>query len=507
MSPQDQPLGRVLAGIETEYGLAIDGVGPDSQVEFATQFVEQETEGVWQGWDYRTESPRQDLRGFTVDRLAVDPTDAQFDQARDWSRDISSRADRILPNGARFYNDHGHPEYATPECFDRELLMRQDKAGEMVLMRCARKLQDKLGLAVKVYKNNTDFHGASYGCHESYLVPRSVPYLELSQAVIPMLIARIVLTGAGKAGSEAGSKCAYQLSARADFFSETANIETLFRRPIFNTRDEPHADPNQWQRLHVIAGDANMIPACTTRKVGLVQLAVTLAASGVAPQWAIQDPVYAIQRLSRTVAPPFEIPLNRLEKTTARAVLESYFEAWEKLALSKSLPLVETDHSLDFRDLIKECRELLDGLDRQDQSVNRSIDWCAKRHLLEIVQAESGLEWGDSQLQSYDLAYHNIDPEEGLYFALAEMGEVPSYPPVDERIQALDSPVEMNRAWVRGLAVKNFQNALEAASWGHIVFNVDSGRNERVLLTPEKLYDRELATIFDVGTFISCLKS
>lgn len=506
MSSDQPPLHAVLAGIETEYGFTVEGSGPEMQVDLATDFVSQLKTG-FAGWDYRAESPRTDLRGFQVDRLAVDPTDAAFDEGRARGRDADTRADRVLANGARYYNDHGHPEFATPECWNRTQLMVQDKAGELVLMQSAQSLQQKLGREVKVYKNNTDFHGASYGCHESYLVPRRLSFAELYRAITPMLIARILLTGAGKAGSESGAACGFQLSARADFFSESANVETLYRRPVFNTRDEPHADPSLWQRLHVISGDANMIPTCTSRKVGLVQLAVSLATAGVAPHWKIEDPVQAIQTLSRTLEPPFEVPLSRHQTTTAGEILESYFAAWEKLGMP---PTSETEGeipSADYGSLIAECRLHLSQLDRKDSSVNAHIDWCAKLHLLEMVRAESGFAWGDPRLQSYDLEYHNINPDEGLYFALVEMGEAPEYPPLEERLQCLHEPAERSRAWVRGLAVKNFSDSLVTASWSRLVFQVGEGEPVVVPLDPDKVYDRELATISSVGNFISCLKS
>ncbi len=284
------PAGLILCGIETEYGFSVESRGADDQVEDATAFVRGYPGVCFSGWDYAYESPRADLRGFKLEHLSVDPEDAKRDVGKSYGAPHEVRSDRILPSGARFYNDHGHPEYATPECWSLDDLVLHDKAGEFVLLRAAHALAEATGREVRVYKNNTDFHGSSYGTHESYLAPRALGFDRLYAAVTPMLVARQILCGAGKVGSESGTRVDYQLSARADFFSEAANAETLFRRPVFNTRDEPHASHAEWIRLHVIAGDANMIPGCTRRKVGLVKLAIRLEIEGQAPTWDLEKP-------------------------------------------------------------------------------------------------------------------------------------------------------------------------------------------------------------------------
>src|SRR5579862_6905452 len=360
--------GRILAGIETEYGLFLEGRGAEEQIEDAKALVRGYPGECFVGWDYRYESPRADLRGFKLERLAFDPEDAKFDRGKSHGQDHEIRSDRILPNGARFYNDHGHPEYSTPECWGLNELALHDCAGQIVVHRAAQAYAEASGKAVRIYKNNTDFHGASYGTHESYLVPRSVPYDDLFKAVLPMLVVRQVLTGAGKVGSESGTKCDFQLSQRADFFAEPANTETLFRRPIFNTRDEPHADPRDWVRLHVISGDANMIPRCTARKVGLVKLAIQLCLAGSAPIWKFANPVQAIQSISRDQSREFRVELSGRNWTTAREIFESYFAAAEAS--------IELDDDSSWT--IYNSRLLLDAL-MKDPAVFRSqVDWAAK---------------------------------------------------------------------------------------------------------------------------------
>jgi len=474
----------ILCGLDTEYGLLVEGRGAEDQIDDATAFVRASPDGRFVGWDYRAESPRADLRGFRLDALAFDPVDAQFDSGRSHGAPHEIRADRILANGARFYNDHGHPEYATPECRSIWELALQDRAGEAFMLRAARALSAETDREVRVYKNNTDFHGASYGTHESYLVPRSLGFDRLFAACVPMLVARQILVGAGKVGSETGSWVDYQLSQRADFFVEPANAETLYRRPVFNTRDEPHGDGNRWIRLHVIAGDANMIPAATARKAGLLKLALGLAKIGEPPDFKLADPVRAFMDISRDAKYKFEAKLANGAWTTADEILESYFAAAEAR--------LELDE--DARWTIESSRRLLGQLRSDFDQFRREVDWAAKRYILE----QTGLDWKDAAMRSYDLEYHNPDPDEGLHSALEEMDEVSVGPPVDGRSGMVN---EGTRARARSIAVRKFSEDLLSASWRTLVF-----KQGEVDLPPDAEYPAELELISDVGTFIGALK-
>jgi len=492
----DAPVGLILAGIETEYGFTVEGRGADDQIEDAVAFVRGYPGPCFVGWDYCYESPRADLRGFRLDRLAVDPEDAKRDAGRTYGAPHEVRSDRILPNGARFYNDHGHPEYATPECWSLKELELHDTAGQFVLLRAARVLADATGSTVSVYKNNTDFHGSSYGTHESYLVPREVGFDRLFAAVTPMLIARQILCGAGKVGSESGSRADYQLTARGDFFTESANAETLFRRPIFNTRDEPHALPQKWIRLHVISGDANMIPSCTRRKVGLVKLALMLELAGQAPRWSVSHPVRAFQALSRDETRAYRVALDGRNWTTAYEIVESYLAAAETVL----------DLDAELVSLIAECRALLHDLSGPFVLAPRAIDWAAKKLILDAYREESGASWRDPVLQAYDLEYHNIDPADGLYFALESMEQADPMPSLDERLARLDGAPERSRAYARGLAVARFRGELTRACWRSLTFLVD-GEETEVDLPPDRTYPLQLETAANVGTFIQILRN
>lgn len=473
---------RRLCGIETEYGLWIDGRGPESQQDDSKTFVEYCPNPSYLGWDNFVESPRADLRGFEAKRLSVDPRDQQYEYRTETRTYAQLRADRILTNGARFYNDHGHPEYCTPECFSAIDAALEDLHGESVLLDTLR----ASGMPAKIYKNNTDFHGASYGTHESYLVPRSLGFDRLFNAVVPVLIARQILCGAGKVGSETGQTCNFQLSQRADFLTEVASVDTLYRRPIFNTRDEPHADPNKWTRMHVICGDANRNPIATMRKLLLVQCQLKLLESDKAPKFPISNPVKAFEQISKDESHEFVFEGHRCSdviRTVALASLEFLdMDERESSALRGVLLALDRYEAEGWSGLIGEA------------------DWAAKKYLIEHYFEPTGDQAQDLLAQqSLDLAYSNIDPEESLFTAMQEMNLIAPFE--WERNQSIHT-----RAYARGLAVEKFNGQMISASWGRITFATSSGK-QSIDLEPELGYPAHLSDAKSVEEFIESLRN
>jgi proteasome accessory factor A len=483
----------LLAGLDTEYGLVIEARGAETLLDDAREFVEAYPGVAVAKWDYRHESPRNDLRGFRLDALAFDPEDAKFDAGRAPLPAHIERADRILATGGRLYNDHGHPEYATPECISLAGIVRHDQLGDEIMRRCARALTAHTGRHVRVYKNNTDFHGAAWGSHESYLVPRSLGYASLFAAIVPMLVARLILTGAGKVGSETGTRCNYQLSQRADFIVEPANAETLYRRPLFNTRDEPHASAGSFTRLHVIPGDSNMIARATARKVGLLKLALALAAGGEVPRWELADPVRAFQSVSRDDRYRFEIALKGGSWTTADEILESYFAAAERT--------LELDDEMTA--LIADCRALRTALREDFTAFARRVDWAAKLQMLRMFMDAEGLDWDSPGIRSYDMEYHLLDEDEGLFPALVAEGMVESSS--NDRSAVWDP--EPSRALIRALAVKHFPDAILTAGWRSLTLrDPDTDLPIELELPPDQTYSMEPTALADVRLFIQAVR-
>lgn len=486
---------RALTGIETEYGILFAGQGPEAQIELARDFVRAFPFPSHRNWDYQSESPRRDLRGFTVDQLAVDPTDWEFESrssVRQGTTDV--RSDHILGSGARFYNDHGHPEFATPECESLDELVLHDLAGMLVMNLTAEAYRKATRSEVSIYKNNSDFSGASYGTHENFHLPRALDFDALFNAISPMLVARQVLSGAGKVGSEAGNWVPFQISARADFLTEPSSVETLFRRPIFNTRDEPHASRNAHLRLHVISGDANMMPCCTKRKTGLVRLAIRLALQGSAPHWAIEDFPKVMSAISRDQDYRFAIPLSGNGQTDAYEVLESYFSAAEA-----TLDLEQSELSL-----IRESREILTDLRNGGHAaIATRVDWAAKKLLIDSFIESEDLSPKDPVLQSIDLEYHNISLQEGLFFGYLASQEGITYPEAHTIEERVNRCLETTRALPRGLAATKFADSFQAIGWENLVFQ--DGR--RIPLDPDRRYSQHLASVLTVEDFILALEA
>lgn len=470
-----------MIGIETEYGIYVEGKGAQDLVAEATHLVKHCPGPVATGWDYRAEHPRRDMRGFEVDHLSVDPNDAQFEQpGQPHSTDAEVRADRILPSGARLYNDHGHPEYSTPECTTLRDLIAHDRAGERVMQACAERRARRSGGLVALYKNNTDFHGASYGCHESYLISRQVPFENLLRGLLPFFVTRQIFAGAGKVGVESSSPVApgvhYQLSQRADFFSVEASVDTLYNRPIVNTRDEPHADTRKYRRFHVICGDANLCEVATLLKVGTTLLVLRLLEMGTEPQGVtLRSPVDAVKQVSRDQSLKWNVERAAGGTIGAVAIQRAYLAAaQDRLAgLSEETDLV-----------LAEWSEVLDRLETDPLSLSDRLDWAAKRSLLEAFREAEGLDWDDPALQSLDLEYHNVDPASGLYLGLEQEGQVRRVVTEDEIVHAVTHPPAGSpRAIVRGLAVGKFAEAVRQVTWSRLTLDDNAGQSVGVRMS------------------------
>src|SRR3954452_4557935 len=323
-------------GLETEYGITVAGAEIVDVVAESIELVRRYTDhGAHMKWDYELEDPHKDARGFRARQLLQDTDESAYYEI-DKSRPLSFeeiKSDLVLSNGARFYNDHAHPEYSTPECSLLREIVAQDKAGERILAECARRRNAHLpeDQELRLYKNNTDFVGHSYGCHDNYLMRRDVPWSRVVSGMLPFLITRQIFAGAGKMGIEsegaASQPGVYQISQRSDFFSVLVSIDTMNKRRRVSTRDEPHADVNRYRRFHVIIGDANMSEWATALKIGTTALVLQLIKSGKAPALEIAQPVNATKSISRDPDHSWIIELSDGGKISAIDVQRLYLEA------------------------------------------------------------------------------------------------------------------------------------------------------------------------------------
>jgi proteasome accessory factor PafA2 len=474
-------------GIETEYGITIEGASSIDVVAESIELVRSYTEhGAHMKWDYRLEDPHRDARGFRAPSLLQDTDESAYFEI-DRKRPLSFeeiKSDLVLSNGARFYNDHAHPEYSTPECTTLRQIVAHEKAGERILAECARRRSLKLpaGTEARLFKNNTDFAGHSYGCHDNYLIRRDLPWDNLVAGVLPFLITRQIFAGAGKLGVEAeggggNEPGTFQISQRADFFTTLVSIDTMNKRPLVNTRDEPHADANKYRRFHVIIGDSNMSEWATALKVGTTAAVLDLIERGKAPRLEIAQPVNATKSISRDLDYAWIIELSDGRKISAIDLQRLYLKAAQ----------AEHGEEPEMAWLLAEWENILNDLERDVASTADRLDWVAKKFLLSSFREEENLEWNDPWLQALDLEYHNVHPDQGLFHALQRQGSIRSLVSEKEIKDAIFTPPETTRAWFRGRSVARFNHAISSIQWDEIVFS--NGRKSRVVKLPEPTGD------------------
>jgi Pup amidohydrolase len=460
-------------GLETEIGIFRDTTDELDVVAESIALVRSATEpGVWMRWDYDSEDPHADVRGFRVTELRQDTDEANY-FAQDSQRELSFveiKSDLVLGNGARFYNDHAHPEYCSPECSTLEELLAHDRAGEQILMACARHMSEQVEGTVRLYKNNTDFLGHSYGCHENYLLPRSLPWDPLASGIQAFLITRQIIAGAGKFAIEEEDKFVspgFQISQRSDFFSELQSVDTMQRRPIVNTRDEPHANPQRFRRFHVILGDANMSPFSTRLKVGTTALVLEALVNDpkrVYPR--VKDPLGALMSISRDSSFQWLVDLEDSPPTSAIDIQREYLRAVKERC---NLDLPERAA------LVRDWEEVLNDLSRDVMRCRNRLDWVAKLAMIREFQQAQNIQDDDPWLQSLDLEYSRLDWSEGLYFGLEQSGAMVGGVAPEIAEDAMHNPPLSTRAYIRGRCIQKFSSAVIAAQWDHIT--LEGGEN------------------------------
>ncbi len=473
---------RVM-GIETEYGIsALSAGSPAFGGRSGTHHVDDDLHpmqlsnhvvkaygtsvaGQPAGWDYETESPLRDIRGYELARAAAHP-----DQLTDTDLGM---ANMILTNGARLYVDHAHPEYSGPEVTNALDVVRFDKAGDAVMALAGQRASQALGRSVRLYKNNTDGKGASYGTHENYLLDRSTPFDRVVTQFTAFLVSRQVITGAGRVGIGQTSQTAgFQISQRADFFEAEVGLETTLNRPIINTRDEPHADASKHRRLHVITGDANLSEISTYLKVGTASWVLRVIEAGELGQdLRLDGPVGAIRAVSHDLTCALPLRLQDGRTLTAIELQEIYLDACRRHfdRVAGDLPESARDEA---QDVFRRWQDCLDALRRDVFSLADQLDWVAKLKLMESYRERDGLDWSSPKLALIDLQYADVDPGRSLHGALVGKGKMRRLVGDQEVERARLTPPADTRAFFRGRVMELFGESVVAASWDSVIFDV-----------------------------------
>ncbi|WP_346007142.1 depupylase/deamidase Dop [Janibacter terrae] len=493
---------RRVMGIETEYGIAVTGQPWANPMAASGDVVTTyaRAHGLRAGhgaWDYSDEHPLVDARGFEMPRARADIS--QLTDAED-----PTLANVVLVNGARLYVDHAHPEYSSPEVTSPRDALVWDRAGELVMREVVERLADREP-GINLYKNNTDGKGASYGTHENYLVARATPFDRIVSGLTPFFVARQVMCGAGRVGiGQESERSGYQIASRSDFFEAAVGLETTFKRPIINTRDEPHADPDTWRRLHVIIGDANQADVAGLVKLGSTSLVLRLIEAGeIGGDLEVLHPVESLKVISHDPTCRATVRLRDGRELTAVQILGEYLE--------RAKGFVEREGSDPATDEVLAHWERLLGLlagDPMDAAAD--IDWVAKLALLQRYRDRDGLAWDDHRLRAIDIQWSDVRPAKGLHHRLEAAGRITRLTTDAEVAAAVTTPPADTRAWLRGRVVEEFGDRVVSASWDSLVVRLPrAGRVARISLLDPLAHGRgdteSLVSAGDIDDLVAAL--
>jgi proteasome accessory factor A len=488
---------RKVLGVETEYGIIVRG-GDSNPIAASSVLINAYVQELARqagpgggriGWDFEDEQPGNDARGFSADGSMPPEVETHLVNA-------------VLTNGARYYVDHAHPELSTPECADPRSIVVFDRAAEVILQRSMQAAVHLLpaGQELVVYKNNSDRKGNSYGTHENYLMDRQVPFGRIVAHVMPHLITRQIFTGAGKVGTEAAGlthdDVPFQLTQRADFFEEEVGLETTLKRPIVNTRDEPHADAQKYRRIHVIVGDANLSEVATFLKVGTTALVLAM----IEDDWLRRDlvparPVQTLRKVSYdlTLAEPIELVDG--STITALEAQWEYLDRARKLAEERGLECIGGDDV--GQEVLRRWEQVLTGLETDPGSLAGQVDWVAKHRLIDGYRERHGLRWDDARLAAMDLQYHDLRPTKSLA-ARVGLDRITTDAEVEA---AVHEPPSDTRAFFRGRCLARWPESIVAANWDSLVFDVGGDPLRRVpMMEPLRGTQAHVGSLIDEST-------
>ncbi len=459
---------RRVMGTETEYGISVPGNPGANAMLISSQVVNAyagyaSSRSRRARWDFEEENPLRDARGFDLARDLADPS-----QLTDEDMGL---ANVILTNGARLYVDHAHPEYSTPEVTGPRAAVLWDKAGERIMAEAVRRVAHIPGGApINLHKNNVDNKGASYGTHENYLMRRETPFADIVRHLTPFLVSRQVVCGSGRVGiGQDGRGAGFQITQRADYFEVEVGLETTLKRPIINTRDEPHANADKYRRLHVIIGDANLAEVSTYLKLGTTALVLSM----IEDRWleadlSIDRPVTALHEVSHDPSLKALLALKDGRRLTAVQLQMEYAEQARKYVEDRYGGSADEETC----DVLARWESVLTRLDADPMTCARELDWVAKLQVLDGYRSRDGLDWSAPRLQAVDLQYSDVRLDKGLYNRLATGGRLERIVGEEEIRRAVSDPPEDTRAYFRGRCLAQYADSVAAASWDSVIFDL-----------------------------------
>ncbi len=465
-----------VVGIETEFGILHRCDGDSNPVAASSMLINAYVNGFLcqrVGWDFEDEQPSTDARGFN-----------EFDAL---APEIETHlVNAVLTNGARYYVDHAHPELSTPECSDARQCVVYDRAAEEILIRSMEAANNLLpdSEELVIHKNNSDGKGNSYGCHENYLLDRDVPFGRIVTHILPFFVTRQIFCGAGKIGMEVPMAVPppksfierpFQISQRADFFEEEVGLETTLKRPIVNTRDEPHANNRKYRRMHVIVGDANMSELQTYLKLGTTSLVLAMIDDDFVPEPL--TPAASVAALRQVSC---DTNLSGLIELADGRWLRAVEIQWEYLSMARRYA---QQHGLEAvggdsigNDVLNRWEAVLTGLEADPMTLASQLDWVAKLRLYEGFAQRHDLLWDDPTLAALDLQYHDLRPSKSLSQRVG-LERITTDREVHEAVSA---PPPTTRAYFRGRCLEKFGDQIVAANWDSMVFDIGSDPLRRV---------------------------
>jgi proteasome accessory factor A len=473
-----------ICGIETEYAIIQPKLADQNPIHassvivnaYAKQADLSTNSGVAYSveWDFNNEMPENDVRGLTPIGSLPPLIETHLVNA-------------VLENGARFYVDHAHPEISTPECVDALQVVKYDRSGEKILELAMHLANQNLEPEeeIIVYKDNSDGKGDSYGCHENYLVSRLTPFGDIICHATTHFITRQIYTGSGKIGVEIpgldSDSLQYQLTQRADFFEEEVGLETTLKRPIINTRDEPHADASKYRRLHVICGDANMSETATFLKVGSTIILLAMIEDDFLHRRIIFDnPVRSIREVSHDTS--LQKPLMLQDGSSIRA-LEAQWEIFSSAKTYVENGGAEHTGGAVAQTIIQTWERVLTGLEKDPESLSTEIDWIAKKLLIERYADRHNLPLTDPRIKLLALQYHDIRESKRITDIIGLKKLIDE----EEILSGIDNPPEETRAYFRGMCLQKWPESIVSANWDSLVFRIEGDHLKRIpILDPNE---------------------